>query len=217
MLKTFDNCPYKGFRMYIAKDLPKAEPSAAMLEGQKVHKALAAYISRERPLPKEYEKYETLAAPFSGLKPFAEIPLAMDRSGQSCDFFDDDVYVRGYGDVVVIRDHAAAIFDWKTGRKDEDPGELKLHAMMLKAAYPELSQVTGHFVWLKNLDNSMPCIGKKHDCSDFGATWQNLECQMDEIEHMLINNHFPKQPNPLCGWCPVMDCLHNKVKRREVA
>jgi len=217
MLKTFENCPHKGFRMYISKDLPKGEPSEAMLEGQKVHKALAAYIGRGRPLPEEYRKYETLAAPFGQLKPLTETPLAMDRLGNVCEFFDDHVFVRGYGDVVVIRDHAAAIFDWKTGRKDEDPAELKLHAMMLKAAHPELSQVTGFFVWLKNLDSSMPCLGKKHDCSDFGATWQNLECQMDEIETMLHQNNFPKQPNPLCGWCPVMDCLHNKVKRRELA
>jgi hypothetical protein len=217
MLKTFDNCPYKGFRMYIAKDLPKAEPSEAMRVGQEVHKALAAYISRGRSLPKEYEKYEALASPFIGLKPRIEVPLAMDRFGNLCGFFDDYVYVRGYGDVVVVRDNAAAIFDWKTGRKDEDPGELKIHAMMLKAAYPELSQVTGHFVWLKNVDTSIPSVGKKHDCSDFGATWRNLECQMDEIENMLIREHFPKQPNPLCSWCPVMDCMHNKVKRREVA
>jgi len=213
MLKTFDNCPHKGFRMYIVKDLPKGEPSEAMRLGQDVHKALAAFISRGRPLPEEYRKYEALASPFSKLKPLAEAPLAMDRLGQPCGFFDDCVYVRGYGDVVVIRDRSAAIFDWKTGRKDEDPAELKLHAMMLKAANPDLTQVTGHFVWLKNLDSSMPCLGKKHDCSDFGGTWQNLECQMDEIETMLIREHFPKQPNPLCGWCPVLDCEHNKVKR----
>ena len=203
--------------MYIAKDLPKAEPSAAMLEGQKVHKALAAYISRERPLPREYEKYEALASPFIDLKPRIEVPLAMDRFGNLCGFFDDYVYVRGYGDVVVVRDNAAAIFDWKTGRKDEDPGELKIHAMMLKAAYPELSQVTGHFVWLKNVDTSMPSVGKKHDCSDFGITWQKLNNQMRDIASMLTRENFPKQPNPLCGWCSVLDCEYNKVKRRELA
>jgi len=217
MLKTLDNWPRKCCRMYITKDLPKGEPSEAMRLGQDVHKALAAFISRGRPLPEEYRKYEALASPFIDLKPRIEVPLAMDRFGNLCGFFDDYVYVRGYGDVVVLRDNAAAIFDWKTGRKDEDPGELKIHAMMLKAAYPELSQVTGFFVWLKNLDSSMPCLGKKHDCSDFGITWRHLQYQMDEIAQMLSNNHFPKQPNPLCGWCPCLDCEYNKVKQREVA
>ena len=115
MLKTFDNCPHKGFRMYIAKDLPKGEPSEAMRLGQDVHKALAAFISRGRPLPEEYAKYEALASPFGQLKPLAETPLAMDRFGNPCGFFDDHVYVRGYGDVVVIRDKSAAIL---TGRPD---------------------------------------------------------------------------------------------------
>jgi hypothetical protein len=214
MLKTFDNCPWKGFRMYISKDLPKLEQTREMQLGSAVHKALAAFISRGRPLPEEFRKYETLASPLGREQPstFTELPLAVDRNGQPCGFFDDGVFCRGYGDVVVIRNNRAAVFDWKTGKKREDPDELRLHGMMLNASHPELKSIIGHYVWLKNVDLGVPSIGSAHDVSDTTATWQGLEQQMDEIEHMLINNNFPKQPNPLCGYCPVHDCEHNKAK-----
>jgi hypothetical protein len=211
LLKTFESCAYKGYRIYITKDLPKTEQTPEMKLGSAVHKALAAFISRGRPLPEEFRKYETLASPLSREQPFTELPLAVDRDGRACGFFDDHVFCRGYGDVVVIHDRRAALFDWKTGKKREDPGELELHGLMLKASHPELESINAHYVWLKNVDIGLPVVGERHDVSDTVATWQSLEQQMDEIEHMLTVNNFPKQPNPLCAYCQVLDCEHNKV------
>jgi hypothetical protein len=210
MLKTFQNCPWKGFRVYVSKDLPKLEETDEMRLGKDVHKALAAFISRGRPLPERFKKYEAYATPFSRQQPLTEVPLAVDRDGHACGFFDDDVFCRGYGDVVIIHERRAALFDWKTGKKREDPDELKLHGMMLKASHPELDYIGAHYIWLKNLDLGLPALGRLHDVGDTDATWPALEQQMDEIEHMLLNNNFPKQPNPLCAYCPVTDCEHHK-------
>jgi hypothetical protein len=212
MLNTFDNCPYKGFRMYIARDLPQREQTDEMRLGSEVHKALSMYITRARPLG-DFQKYAFLADPMSSHKPLTEMPLAVTREGRPCGFFDDNVFCRGYGDVVIIKDRRAVFFDWKTGKKREEPAELELHGMMLHAAYPKLEHIVGHYVWLRNVGTEFPALGKPHVCSNVGATWGKLEQQMDEIEHMLTQNHFPKQPNPLCSWCPVMDCEHNKVQQ----
>ena len=195
--------------MYIAKDLPREE-TEAMLHGKNVHKALANRIARGTPLPEEFSKYETLASPFSGRKVHTEIPLAIDRAGKPCSFFDNDVFLRGYADVVVMDGDIASIFDWKTGKKREDSTELRLHALMLKARYIQLEKIIGHYVWLGNVDLGLNPVGKPHDRSDVDKTWYDLNCQTDEIDRMMKAEHFAKTPNALCGWCPVLDCEHNK-------
>jgi hypothetical protein len=209
MLQNFENCPYKGFRMYIAKDLPKAPASEAMEWGKVVHATFNKRLSQGRPLPKEMEQYEHLVAPLVEHKPLAEVPLAIRADGTPCGFFDEDVFCRGYGDVAIIKGPQAVLFDWKTGKKREDKAELRLHALMLQAKYSNLTAITGYYVWLA--ENK---LGARHELSETHETWAHLNEQMDAIRFMAEQNSFPKTPNPLCGWCPVMDCEHNKMKQR---
>jgi PD-(D/E)XK nuclease superfamily len=209
MLQNFDNCPFKGFRMYIAKDLPKGAPSKEMEWGQTVHKAMEKRLSRGTPLPAEMQKYEHLVSPLVVHKPLAEVPLAIRADGSPCGFFDDDVFCRGYGDVAIVKGPLAVLFDWKTGKKREDKAELRLHALMLQAKYSSLTQITGYYVWLQEGK-----LGALHNLSETHETWADLNEQMDEIKFMAEQGSFPKTPNPLCGWCAVLDCEHNKVKQR---
>ena len=208
MLQAFSNCPFKGYRMYIAKDLPR-ETDFKREAGKAVDKALTDRITRGRALPKEFEKYEPLVAPMVVHKPLAQIPLAIRADGTACGFYDDDVFCRGYGDVAIVKAPVAVLFDWKNGKRREDKAELRLHALMLQAQYPTVTKLTGYYVWLQ--DNK---LGAMHDLSETHFTWATLNEQIDEIKFMAEQNNFPKTPNPLCGWCPVMDCEHNKMKQR---
>jgi hypothetical protein len=36
---------------------------------------------------------------------------------------------------------------------------------------------------------------------------------MDDVKNSIETENFPKRPNPLCGWCDVGDCEHNKKGR----
>lgn len=209
MLHAFENCPHKGYRMYIAKDLPRETADAKRQDGRDLHKAMQKYLQTGKVLPDHFREYEPLALPMFQYNPVVEMPLAIAKSGAPCGFYDDHVYVRGYADVVVLRGTAAVIFDWKTGKKREDPGELQLHALMLQALHPTVTKLTGYYVWLQD-----KALGKPHDLSDTHVTWSALNEQMDEIKFMAEQGNFPKTPNPLCGWCSVMDCTHNKVKQR---
>lgn len=213
MLSAFDNCPYKGMRMYIAKDLPR-ETDFKRQAGIKVDDALTARISRGRTLPEEFKKYEPLVAPLAAHEPITQIPLAIRADGTACGFYDDDVFCRGYGDVAIIKPPVAVLFDWKNGKKREDKAELRLHALMLQALHPTVTKITGYYVWLQGNEGQGE-LGFGHDCSETHFTWARLNEQVDEIKFMLDQNNFPKIPNPLCGWCPVMDCAHNKVKQRK--
>lgn len=209
MLQNFENCPHKGYRMYIAKDLPREPATLAMEWGKDVHKAFAKRLVQGTKLPKEMQNYDHLVAPLVEYKPLAEVPLAIRADGSPCGFFDVDVFCRGYGDVAIIKGPLAVLFDWKTGKKREDKAELRLHALMLQAKYSDLTHISGYYVWLQEGK-----LGALHNLSDTHAAWATLNEQMDEIKFMSEQDNFPKTPNPLCGWCAVMDCEHNKVKQR---
>jgi CRISPR/Cas system-associated exonuclease Cas4 (RecB family) len=211
MLQAFDNCPHKGYRMYIAKDLPREAKSKQQLAGTAVDEALGARIQRGRPLPEEYAKYERLVSPMVAHQPAVQIALAIRADGSACGFYDDDVFCRGYGDVAIVKPPAAVLFDWKNGKYREDKRELQLHGLMLQALHPTVTKITGYYVWLAKGDGE---LGHPHDVSATHETWAWLNERVDEIKFMVEQNNFPKIPNPLCGWCPVMDCEHNKVKQR---
>lgn len=209
MLQAFDNCPHKGFRQYIARDLPKFEPDEKQKLGNELHKAMQKHLQTGKVLPDQFREYGSLALPMFQYKPSVEMPLSINRRGELCGFYDDNVFVRGYADVVVVKEPAIVIFDWKTGKKREDPGELLLHALMLQASYPKINVLVGHYIWLQ--DKS---VGKAHNLSDTHVTWSKLNEQMDEIKFMADQGNFPKTPNPLCAWCSVFDCEHNRTKQR---
>ena len=211
MLQAFQNCPHKGYRMYIARDLPREEKSKAQLAGTAVDEALGARIQRGLPLPKEYAKYERLVAPMIPHQPAVQIPLAIDANGSPCGFYDEDVFCRGYGDVAIVKPPVAVLFDWKNGKYREDKRELQLHALMLQALHPTVQKITGYYVWLAKGDGE---LGFGHDVSATHETWAWLGERMDEIAFMAGQGNFPKIPNPLCAWCPVFDCTHNRVKER---
>ena len=203
-LDNFNNCAYKAFRMYVAKDLPRGPQTTAMKWGIDVHSAFEVRIKHGTPFPKEMP-YEVFAAPLAAAGAKAELALGITEAGEPCSFFDKAVWLRGKLDAPVIRGTAAAIMDVKTGKRREEAAELKIHAVLLKAAYPTLQKLTGFYIWLQDME-----IGKPHDVSDTAKTLADVRYTMAQVANAIEVEDFPKRPNPLCGWCDVMDCQHNK-------
>jgi hypothetical protein len=216
MLKSFENCPHKGYRMYIAKDLPKPD-SEAMRWGNEVHKALDKRVSAGFELPVTMQQYEPMAAAVvekaqkigSGKNVWigTEEKLGITASGKGTGFFDKDVWGRGAIDVLMVKEPVAVIVDWKTGKRREEPQELEVFALLLQASRPAIRNIYGIYVWLAD-----DAIGQLHNVSDTAATWMSVNRQMVHIDQMVQSKEFPKTPNPLCGWCPVKDCAHNRSK-----
>jgi len=110
--------------------------------------------------------------------------------------------VRGKIDATITNGDAAFLPDWKTGSsKYENPFELEVQALLLRAARPGLKKIAGHYVWLK--ENR---VGVVHDLSDFNATWVTINNKVEVIEDCMMSGDWPKNKNPLCGYCPVKDC-----------
>ncbi len=144
-LNTYDICPKQAFHRYVLKDHPFVGSEASKW-GNVVHDALDKRLSKGEPLPKEVAKYEVYAKVLEPLRPNTEWKLGIKRDGDACAFFDDAVWLRGKADVVAVQGRSVVLFDWKTGKKREDPYELELQALMVNAAL-DVERIIGH-AWL---------------------------------------------------------------------
>ena len=209
-LNTWAICPHQAARKYIVKDLPREPETPEMAWGNAVHEAMEKRLRDKTPLPQSMASYEYWAAPLDALKIEPEQKLGMTVEGQPCDFFAKNVFLRGKLDAPVrLRRDYVMIFDWKTGKRREEPFELAVGALLLQAHWPEVVQLLGQYIWLKYSVN-----GKQHDVSDTARTWAVVKDTMREVECAIVDNEFRKTPGPLCGWCPVLDCQHNTRGRK---
>lgn len=204
LLNTYDICPHQAFRRFVVKDIPFVE-TPAMKHGTEVHTGMERRIKNGTVAYREYEPFAEAFLRAEVSFRTAEMKVGMRRDGDACDFFDKDVWFRGKIDVVLAGATHGFIGDWKTGKTREDPDELELFSLMLKSRMPQLTKVTGVYVWLKEMK-----LGKIHDLSDFAGKFRSLVSRMDEIEQAKKMDWWPKQQGPLCNWCSVLDCEFNK-------
>jgi len=207
MLRDEGNCPHLAYRRFIKKDLPKPK-SKALQHGIDVHEALEKRIRDNEPLATEHAKYEPWAMCFDKRVCAVEMKLGVTREGRPCDFFAEDVFGRGKVDVVYSpaakRLH---VYDWKTGNVREDPHELEIQALLLQARFPDVTDLRGWYVWLKE-----DRLGEEHDLSNTPRTWRNVLETVFTMESRTSDTDWVKKPGPLCAWCEVKDCEHNRNK-----
>lgn len=203
-----DVCPHQYYHRYILKDLP-FEKTAAMDYGNKVHEAMELRVGAKKPLHPDFAQWEPFAEPFDHVPARCELKLGLSDRGASCDFWAKDVLLRGKVDVTVVQGHKAYIADWKTGNSNyEDRFELDVGALLLHAANLTLKEIKGHYVWLKNNK-----LGQSYDLSDTAATWRKVNEIVKNIERDRARGEFEKRQGPLCGWCDVLECEHNRKRK----
>ena len=204
-LNLYDSiCPHQFQRRFITKDIPFTE-TPALKHGIQVHTAMEQRIAGGKPLPDAYRHWEPLAEPLARRKAKAEMQLAVDRQGKPVDFWGkgkDVPFIRGKADAVVLNGSRAYIADFKTGKKREDPFELEVQAMLLKAQFPQLGTIIATYIWLKDSD-----VGQPHDVSNTGATFAKCSRIAQDIEQDRV---YEKRSGPLCKWCDVVDCEYNR-------
>lgn len=200
-------CKARYFRKHVARDVP-FESTPQTEYGKKVHDAFKDMLNAGRVFPDDLKHLEPLAltvldvATQTGLKLLVEQRLGIRADGSACAFYDDDCAWGGLLDCVLMNDVTALLFDWKTGKEREDPFELRIHAVLLKVAYPNLEVFKGRYVWIKHNK-----IGELHNLTDVSRTWAEMQSISSMIEQNKKMRHWPEQEGPLCkGYCPVADC-----------
>jgi PD-(D/E)XK nuclease superfamily protein len=209
LLNTWTICAHQCYRRYIAKDLPKEVKSEAQQAGIDGHRAVEARVRHKTPLPAPMAHWEPLVAPLDGLHVEPEQKLAVVESGRPVDFWDGEAWLRGALDApVLLSTDTAVLADWKTGKQREDPFELEIGAVLLQAKRPEIRKLYGRYIWLKE-----GVMGQPHNLSDTARTWDKVQELGNEISTAIEHDRFEKTPGPLCGWCAVVDCQHNRKHR----
>jgi hypothetical protein len=215
---NFENCPYKAMRMYVARDLPRVE-TPAMKWGNDVHSAMECRIRDGSRLPDNMQAAEPIANKIDSLKPSevsikVEYQLAIDAHGNKCAYWGKDdaqPWFRGKLDLVA-RQHKAPqawMLDWKTGKVREEPFELECGALLLTANHPEIKTVLAQYFWMQQ-----GAMGLPYTLINHSQTFGKLQSLRAEAEGYLANGFWPKRRNPLCGFCNVFDCEHNRNKER---
>ena len=207
MLSAYKNCAHAMYRRYVKKDIPYVE-TPEMKWGTDVHSAFEHRIGSGKPLPVAMQCWENFATPYDGRGAIVEQKLGLTREGRSTGFWDNDCWFRGKVDLSIFTGTKAYISDLKTGgSKYEDPFELEVGALLLKAKYPEIASVKGHYIWLK--ENR---AGQLYDLSRFADTWREINRLVAKIEADRVSGEFEKHRSGLCFWCDVKDCEHNSKK-----
>ena len=209
LLNTWGICPHQAMRKYIAKDLPPETKTQAQLDGTAGHQAVEARVRHKTPLPPAMARWEALVAPLDKCTVEPEQKLGVAESGRPVGFWGNDVWLRGALDApILLSADTAVLVDWKTGKRREDPFELEIGAVLLQASRPEIIKIYGCYVWLREGVKGTP-----HNVSHTAKTWARVQERVNEIETAIEDNRFAKTPGPLCGWCPVKDCEHNRSAR----
>jgi hypothetical protein len=207
-ITMYELCPKKYYHLKVIKDVKDAD-SAFSGEGKDTHVALHKRVINKVLLPLPLRHLEGLVKPFvdtQGEK-HGELQLALNRNFEPCDWFDKNTYVRAIIDLLIIKGGLAIIIDWKTGKVRPDFGQIKLSAAVLARVMPELERFRLTYVWTKHKEISPPVSMEMKHMTD---VWADMIPRADEIEKAIKTTDFPAIENPLCRWCPVKQCPHNK-------
>jgi len=210
-------CPRQAYERWWLK--VKAPYTPEQYNGITLHKATERRMLHDVPLPPELTQIEHLCKALEGRGiPQLEVKMATARDCTATGFWDGDAYLRGVLDVALYNADNTQVFigDWKTGKKREDgvPLQLMIFAAFTFAYDEPLKQVTAVNMYTR--DGTM---GKVHtwNRSELPELWRHILPLIHEIEQAEFDQKWPERQGPLCAWCPVFHCQHNRNPQKGAA
>lgn len=216
-LSTFENCPRKYWAVKVAKLV--SDINSDNLEGDADHQAFQHHFSKGLPLPSKLAGLQPLADKLRAApgEKYIEYAMCLKQDFKPTHFKNwDEAWVRGAGDFIIVNGDKAKYFDWKKGKFRESDDQIELTALLLFSHFPAVQQVSGGLVFY-NAGRVHPHIVNR---SDAPRLWNGYISRVRDMEQAKLNDAWPVNPNPLCGWCPYKACPHNTVEerlRREAA
>lgn len=201
-IKDFAGCARRYHQVRILRNF-KSLPTEATMYGERVHKAFELYLLNGEPLPEDLSRHKTL---LDGLKNrdreiFCERKLGVRQDFSPCEFFADDVWIRGIPDVLLVSKSKAWIVDWKTGKSARfaDTSQLELMAAMVMAHYPEVQTVKGLLAFIV-ADTTVKAQYTRDQLPEIWSKWAG---QAGLILDSIRNDVWNASPSGLCKFCPV--------------
>lgn len=211
-LKDYEGCPRRYHEVKVLKNYPFKDTDAT-LYGKELHTAAELYIKEDTPLPPQFAFLQgTLDA--LKAKPgrkLCEHQMGVTKDLKPCGFMDKEVWVRGIADLLIIDDEnlTAKVVDYKSGNnKYPDREQLKLMALMVFTHFPHIRRVSGAllFVVKEDIAKASFMVGEAEEY------WWDYRERVARIEQAHETGVWNPKPTPLCGWCPVTTCEHNRKR-----
>lgn len=207
-MKDYLNCPHQFHEVKVLKKYTKA-PTQQMLYGTEVHEALELYVKEGKPLAKNYERFQSQVQSLLDIEgtkyPEYEMALTVDR--KPCGFSDENYWVRGIADLLIVDGEHGFIVDYKTGSaRYPDRKQLQLMALMAFEHFPELQHVKAGLLFV--MHNTF--IPAEFHREDMEKLWSDFLPVIERIRLSHEKGNWWPNPTPLCKWCPVRSCEHNR-------
>jgi RecB family exonuclease len=203
-LKEYLNCPKQYYHLKIAKDYTK-KVTVEMSYGTEVHKALEDYVRDGTPLVKNYQQYQPALDALLEIpgQKYPEHEMALNADREPCAFDDENRWVRGIVDLLIVDGDKAFIVDYKTGNnKYADSKQLKLMALMAYAHFPSVMNIKAGLLFITR--NSF--VTEEYARSDISKLWAEFLPSLERLRLAYENSMWPATPSGLCGWCPIDSC-----------
>lgn len=213
-LDMFISCPRKYESKYILRTYVD-EPSLALEEGLKLHKAMEGAIVLGTKLPPQYEVMQgvvniLLEYKAKGYSVTAEDSLAINAELMQVPFFHRVGYMRCKVDAIALNPARtkAVVFDWKTGKVRDYNTQSALNAVVVQAVYG-ISDVTTAFVYPKHDEVTVERFVK--DDANMHVT--DLYLNYNKLREAHATGVFEAIPSGLCkSWCGNFQCEFNGRK-----
>ena len=207
-IKDFQGCARRYQQVRILKKF-RSQQTEATLYGTVVHKAFEDYVAHGTPLPENFAHYQRFVEPLTKVAGdiHCELKLGIRKDFTPCEFFADDVWMRGIPDYLAVNTGkgVARVGDYKTGKSSRfaDTSQLELMAAMVMAHFPEVNRVKGALLFV--VANSIIKADYTRDqLPDILSKWAGYAA---DIEEATVWN---ARPSALCNFCPVTNevCEH---------
>lgn len=210
-ISTFKQCPKKYYHLKVLKDV-KDTGSEAMVYGQDVHKAAEEFVKSDVPIPEKFKYMQPIVESLGKIEgdKHCEVKLGLKQDYAPCGFFDSGVWWRGIADLIIVNGERAYSVDYKTGKnaKYADTKQLDLVAGAIFSHFPLVKKVKSALAFLVSGD----FITKEHRADEKEVYLKTFDKELEQLDGAMLSGVWNANSGPLCGWCPVIECEHNRKR-----
>jgi hypothetical protein len=210
-LKTFEQCPKKYYHLKVAKDI-KDVPHEAAIYGGDVHKAAEEHVRDGKPMPKKYSYMQPILESLKKIPgdKHCELELGLTEDLRACAFHAPDVWWHGIIDLLIV-DKAkglAHMIDYKTGKSARyaDTKQLDYMATAVFAHFPEINKIKSALLFVV----SNEFVRKEHHIGNKKEYIQPAIVHLNQLKKAKEFDVWNPVSGPLCRFCPVKQCEHNR-------
>lgn len=192
---TYDLCPAKLKYKFIDK-LPE-KPSKALEKGDRVHKAVAAYLLGKGPFTEEAARFRWLYAPAQAFTDkVVEQQRAYTEQWKPTGWFKGDCWVRVVWDLALMYEDATGeVIDHKTGKRyGSNDDQMELFGLSFLCEYPHTTGVTTRLAYLDSGEQEFAEF-KRADVAPLQAKWAK------KVAPLFADEIFAPRPNDKCRFC----------------